>query len=1017
MDKYQLAVEHFERKEFLKAQQILLELLKADESDFNIWNFLGIINLNICSFEEAIYFFNKVIEYYDSHTEAHYNLGLCHQALHNYREAVFHYEKAISLNNLHADALNNLGAVLVKLNRYEEAEERYKAALKLQPDNQNVLNNMGNLKFETGNYNEAESYYKSAIAKDNSNLDFYYNLGNCYLKLRNYNSAIELYEKVLVMNSNHAEALNNLGVIYTKLKQYEKAEAAYKKIISLSPGNSEAVFNLGCCYQNKNDFDHAIELYKKAFEISPETKGALINIGNILNRQGKLSESKEYYNKALLNDVNKAITFTNLGVAKLEQSSFDEAIEFFNLALEANPEQAETHYNKSHALLLNGNFKEGFDEYEWRIKRKDFILKELKKPFLSNQSVEGKRILVHDEQGLGDSIQFVRYLAPLKKAGAYVIYECDSRLLSIFHNLPFIDEIYFRNQLSEDEIDYDYHIPLLSLPKYFNTALETIPCEVPYIKADEALSGEWKKVIGIHPLYKVGIVWAGNPKHTGDKKRSCPLNEFSPIFSVEGIRIYSLQMNFGLEQIQECKLPLIDLAPYINSFADTAAAIDNLDLIITVDTSTAHLAGAMGKKAWLIIPHLPDWRWLLDRDDSPWYPSMKIFRQDTPGSWAAVFSKITVQLQIEIEQKKTIYSLNTQDTADTIYLGLSKGDNYGWGICSKYLKYELSRLVPIINIDENRELLQQKKISGKVFHALTDINFSSLYPIKGNKNIGYTFFENELNEASIKNGKEFDLLLAGSKWCRDKMADARMENTEVLLQGIDPEIFYPSQEKRDSNLFVIFSGGKFEYRKGQDLVLKAVKILQEKYEDIILINAWYNFWPASIISLNNSKHINFEMKGDNWQEFMANIYRINEMDAKRIFTLPLVQNKMLRELYLKTDLGVFPNRCEGGTNLVLMEYMACGKPAAASFNSGHKDILTDDNSIKLTEMKECKLYKSSKLISDWQEPDLDELISKIEFAYLNRSFIKDIGIQAGEDLKQYTWENSAKTLFSLLSAL
>jgi len=245
-----------------------------------------------------------------------------------------------------------------------------------------------------------------------------------------------------------------------------------------------------------------------------------------------------------------------------------------------------------------------------------------------------------------------------------------------------------------------------------------------------------------------------------------------------------------------------------------------------------------------------------------------------------------------------------------------------------------------------------------------------------------------------------------------------IKNAECLIQGIDPALFFlkTSEDKlRSDNLFVIFSGGKFELRKGQDLVLKAISILQKKYKDIILITAWYNLWIESARLMTLSKYIKYEESGSSWEEFMNNIYRLNDVDAGRVFTMPLVPNEKLRELYLKSDVGLFPNRCEGGTNLVMMEYMACGKPVIASYNTGHTDVLTEKNSILLREMKEFKLVdQENKLFADWEEPDLDEIISKIEYAYYHRNEIKLIGTEAAESMKSFSWSKTADNLLKLI---
>ncbi|MFA8343792.1 MAG: methyltransferase domain-containing protein [Rhodothermaceae bacterium] len=365
-----------------------------------------------------------------------------------------------------------------------------------------------------------------------------------------------------------------------------------------------------------------------------------------------------------------------------------------------------------------------------------------------------------------------------------------------------------------------------------------------------------------------------------------------------------------------------------------------------------------------------------------------------------------------LEQTETI---NKKIIEETIYLALSKGENFGWGVCSKYLNAEFPKIHARTKIwDFQKDERETNLVEGKVFHALTGLEFFSLSKIRGTENYGYTFFENELNDLSVKNAKNYELVIGGSTWCKEKMLERGITNTDVLLQGIDPEIFYPVEEKKDENMFVIFSGGKFELRKGQDIVLKAVKILQEKYDDIVLMNAWYNMWPASIADMKYSKHIDLYLAGDNWTQIMRSLYEANKMDQSKIFTFELINNRSLRELYAKTDLGLFPNRCEGGTNLVLMEYMACGKPVVASNATGHTDILTNENSLMLNQFSECKIHKEGKLWADWVEPSLDEVIAQIEFAYHNREKIKSIGKKAGEDLKKFTWEETAKSLYGML---
>jgi glycosyltransferase involved in cell wall biosynthesis/thioredoxin-like negative regulator of GroEL len=353
-----------------------------------------------------------------------------------------------------------------------------------------------------------------------------------------------------------------------------------------------------------------------------------------------------------------------------------------------------------------------------------------------------------------------------------------------------------------------------------------------------------------------------------------------------------------------------------------------------------------------------------------------------------------------------------------IYLGLCSGENYGWGVCSKYLSKELAQKTKIRILNSEDGTSTDQKLPGKLFQCLTNIDFPPLFPkARGIENYAYTFFEGELNQKSIENSKQYKTVMAGSSWCEKRMREKGINNCSLLIQGIDPEIFHPINKSRNGDNFVLFSGGKFEYRKGQDIVLKAVKILQEKYNDIVLVNCWYNIWPETMDFMKLSPHIKYENKGRTWEEKMSKIYQINNLDPTRIKTLPIINSQELRDLYATTDLGIFPNRCEGGTNLVLMEYMACAKPVIASNTSGHTDIITRENSLRLENLKDFTIFNpDDSLGARWQEPSVDELVAKIEYAYQNREKIQDLGKQAGQDLKHFTWEKSAKQLLSVINA-
>lgn len=361
-------------------------------------------------------------------------------------------------------------------------------------------------------------------------------------------------------------------------------------------------------------------------------------------------------------------------------------------------------------------------------------------------------------------------------------------------------------------------------------------------------------------------------------------------------------------------------------------------------------------------------------------------------------------------------SARTRKAPAALYLGLVQGDGYGWGVCSRYLIQELTKIRPVRVLDSSDGSSDNSALKGTLFQALTNVDFDPMFPkARAERNFGYTFFENELTDRSRENAARYERVLGGSTWCLERMREKGIHNCDVLIQGIDPDLFYPIDDPSDPERFVIFSGGKFELRKGQDLVLRAVKIMQDKYPDVWLVNCWYNLWPSSTRLMSYSPHIRFEHReGESWLHTMQRTYEDNGLDSSRIVTCELMPQGLQRDLFGRSDIGLFPNRCEGGTNLVLMEYMACAKPVIVSNASGHKDIVNDRNALLLTRLSPFNLEDGKgALIARWQEPSLDEIVARLEYAYHHRRETQKFGLQAGMDLKKFTWAQSALSLIHI----
>ncbi|MBT3355618.1 MAG: hypothetical protein HN402_11940 [Candidatus Scalindua sp.] len=324
------------------------------------------------------------------------------------------------------------------------------------------------------------------------------------------------------------------------------------------------------------------------------------------------------------------------------------------MAIELEPEYAEAHLNRSFALLLIGNYKDGWIENEWRLQAKAHRLRKFNKPQWDGSPLNGKTILIHAEQGFGDTIQFIRYLPMVQAQGGNVVFECHKSLIRLLRNYEGIDKLIER--VPKPDIEFDTQLPILSLPGIFDTTADSIPSDTPYITSDQGLSQLFSLRFGTDYNFKIGIAWAGNSDNKKNHIRSCALADFNPLLDIQGISFYSIQKGPASVEADSTlrEMKIINLSNQIKDFADTAAVVSNLDLIISVDTAVVHLAGALGKPVWNLIHFAPDWRWLLNRDDSPWYPEMRLFRQTKSNDWTTVFKRVKEALLQIVNDSRTV---------------------------------------------------------------------------------------------------------------------------------------------------------------------------------------------------------------------------------------------------------------------------------------------------------------------------------------------------------------------------
>jgi Tfp pilus assembly protein PilF len=424
--------------------------------------------------------------------------------------------------------------------------------------------------------------------------------------------------------------------------RYDEAVALYSIALNLMPDDPLLLTNLGVSLRELGKFKASETCYRRAIAVKPESPGTFSNLGNVLRRMGRLKEAVNCHRRAIELDRKFIDAYYNLGLVLQDLGKLDEAVRLFNHCLKHNPDDSRVKWDKSLALLAKGEFVTGFDLYENRWTREELTSRHFRQPVWDGSPLSGKTIFIYSEQGFGDTIHFCRYLPLVAEAGGKVVFECQPELVSLLEGMEGIDDIL---SAGERLPDFDVQSPLLSLPRILKHDIKSIPRDCPYIKAP-AQAG-FPVHIPEGTKFKIGIAWAGKPTHKNDHNRSVSIENFFPFATIPGVSLYSLQKGPETAQRDKFGIGLLvrDLGNGCSDFADTAKVMKQLDLIITVDTSVAHLAGALNIPVWVAIPYNPDWRWMRKRKDSPWYPSMTLFRQKKAGEWESVFADMLKELR------------------------------------------------------------------------------------------------------------------------------------------------------------------------------------------------------------------------------------------------------------------------------------------------------------------------------------------------------------------------------------
>ena len=523
--------------------------------------------------------------------------------------AVAGYQGTVTAIPSHVGAWGNLCIALQALGRTPEALATGRRALALRPDLAELHVNLAAALKSSGKLDEARGALERAIALQPGSALAHISLGNVLRAAGAADAALEAYEHAGLLAPGDIAAHSNQGLALKDLGRPEAALIRFRRALALNPGAAEVHFNLGNTLRQTGALEDAVDSVTRAVALDPAHNRARANLGVTLRDLGRIEEAVAVLDAAIVRDA----------------------------------DYADAHWNRALALLLAGDFERGWPAYEWRWRATAMAPRDFTEPLWNGAPPSWRTVLLHAEQGLGDCLQFIRYAPLVAAMGAKVVVECPAPLAGLLESCAGVSEVVPRGAKLPP---FDLHAPLMSLPGLLATRADNIPADCPYLSAPASagaeLSGALEEQVGGGK--KIGIVWAGNPAHENDRNRSCDAAYFARLADNPDIALFSLQKEASPETLAQ--LPLAaDLAPLLGGFGDTAYAASRLDLIVTVDTALAHLAGALGRPVWLILPHAPEWRWQLGRDDSPWYPTMRLFRQAWPGDWDGLFQRLTQALE------------------------------------------------------------------------------------------------------------------------------------------------------------------------------------------------------------------------------------------------------------------------------------------------------------------------------------------------------------------------------------
>ena len=640
------AVSAYNAGELVEAEQLCQQIINAKRDLFDALHLLALVQTRLGKKDTALASYDRALAVRPDHAEALSNRGNALHELKRFDGALASYDRALTLQPDDAEVLYNRGVTLHKLRRFDEALASYHRALTVRPDFAEALCHRGVTLHELKRFEEALASYDRALMLWPDYADALFNRGVTLNELKRFDEALTSYDRALTVRPDDADAHLNRGMTLHKLKRFEEALASYDRALTVRPDYAEAFSNRGNALHGLKRLEEAVASYDRALTLRPDYAEALYNRGLALRELQRFEEALASYDRALTLRPEYAEALLNRGITlQYELKRFEEALANYDRALTLRPDYAEAHFNEALCRMLIGDLNRGWEKHEWRWESKQ--VRNDKRNFaqplwLGSNEITGKTILLHAEQGFGDTIQFCRYVPLVVERAARVILEVQKPLHELMSTQPGAAQIVSRG---DPLPDFDIHCPLLSLPLAFGTRLETIPSATPYLHASPQAAMSWNARLGPKSRPRIGLAWSGRPTHKNDHNRSVRLSSFLPLLDFDATFV-SLQREVRVNDATalQDRSDLLHFGDALENFSDTAGLISNLDLVISVDTSVAHLAGALAKPVWVLLPFIPDWRWLLDRNDSPWYPTARLFRQDDARAWDTVIARVHAAL-------------------------------------------------------------------------------------------------------------------------------------------------------------------------------------------------------------------------------------------------------------------------------------------------------------------------------------------------------------------------------------